>query len=104
MTFRFQVPTSNLALYQFTNFGVKIDVYTVAGEHVSALDKPISIIQNERDDPQADEVVYTLVWNMKNQSGNDVASGIYVAYARMQSSGSNGEILAEDRVKVAVIR
>ena len=41
---------------------------------------------------------------MKNESGKDVASGIYLVVARMYEGSSTTNLLVTDQTKVAVIR
>ncbi|RME19340.1 MAG: hypothetical protein D6800_14410, partial [Candidatus Zixiibacteriota bacterium] len=103
LVFRFQVPTTDSALYEFTSMSLVVDLYTVAGEHVATIKEPVDIQIGARQDPHAFNVTYSMSWDMHNQSGHEVASGVYLAYARLYGPGGK-QTLAEDRVKVAIIR
>jgi hypothetical protein len=47
---------------------------------------------------------YEVGWNMKNQAGKDIASGVYLVVARLFDGTGQKVELAEEQVKVAVIR
>ncbi|MCP4684248.1 MAG: hypothetical protein GY867_02270 [bacterium] len=101
LTFRFQYPTVTVASPLSGTAVLLVDLYTVAGEYVRSLGG----------DPIGEDVtgnsayrVFEIGWDMKNQSGRDVASGVYLAYARLYEGSERTELLAEDKVKVAVIR
>ncbi len=49
-------------------------------------------------------IEYEIPWDMKNGRGNDVASGVYLAYAHLYANNGKGELLAKARQKVVVIR
>jgi len=81
---------------------LQIDIYTVAGERVKTI---------SRDDDQADRSSewrrsgkWSAEWDLKNESGADIAAGVYLVYARLFSKAKRGALLAEDHSKVLVIR
>ncbi len=102
VTFRFQIPTdeSGLPVYGQSYSGsdpyLVIDIYTIAGEHVRTLDAISS------SDPRLGE--YYGDWDLQNAAGKNVASGVYIAYARLYSTQFKGTLLAEKKTKVALIR
>lgn len=98
--FRFQVQRDTLAAPLYTIPLMVVDVFTIAGEYVATISKETEL---RRGDPEYGEV-YTLEWDMKNSSGADVASGAYIALARLYNDFRKTELLAEDKVKVAIIR
>ncbi len=75
-----------------------VDLFNLNGEFIRTLDK-ISSIKSERLTGNI-----TTEWDMKNQSGEEVASGVYLAYARIYDGDIDGELLVEMRTKLAVIR
>lgn len=103
VTFRFQVPTGpdGLPLYgeRFSGSSpsLYVDIYTVAGELVCTL--------SEITDASGELVgVYEAEWDMRNSGGDEVASGVYVAYARLFGDSSHRQLLAEEKTKVLIIR
>ena len=68
----------------------------MAGERIRTLDGAT----------QSDERlgVYTAEWDLKNASGEPVASGVYVAFARLFADSDHKQLLSEDKTKVLVIR
>jgi hypothetical protein len=96
--FQFQVPTDSLSAPVYTNAALSVDIFNVAGEFITTLTRPDEL----RGDPTRGS--YIVTWDAKNQGGKDVASGVYLAYARLYSASKKGELLAEDKAKVAVIR
>ena len=62
---RWDQPGSNRIQFMRLPAGVKVRVYTIAGDLVRELDK-------------ADPTSGNMDWDLKNQNGQDVASGIYV--------------------------
>ena len=96
VTFRMQVETDSTGLPILTGDPyLVVDIYNVAGERV----RTVTGYTNE---PVRGR--YELAWDLTNEQGKDVASGAYIAYARLYESDRKRELLAEDRVKVAVIR
>ncbi len=71
-----------------------IDIYNTNGEHVRS-------IENNDDNTLR---TFTAEWDMKNQSGSDVASGVYLAYVRILEDDIDGKVLIEEKTKIAVIR
>ena len=51
-----------------------IKIYTPAGELVRKIDSDDIVARYVEDN----EVVYQAVWNLKNDAGNSVASGVYI--------------------------
>jgi hypothetical protein len=101
LTFRFQVATdeNGLPIYGEAYSGLPpylvVDIYTVAGERVRTIADPM---------PSSDYNMYEIGWDMKNDNGEEVASGAYIAYARLYVSESDRTLLAEEHTKVAIIR
>ncbi|MBI5265851.1 MAG: hypothetical protein HY851_01335 [candidate division Zixibacteria bacterium] len=101
LTFRFQVAgdTSNLNITATPLLA--IDIYTVAGDLVKSIQASFS--GEDRLGVHAGGL-YETTWNMRNAAAQDVASGVYLVYARLFSTPTKRELLAESRVKVALIR
>jgi len=100
VNFRFQVPTDNEGYPVDTLAGafVTIDIYTVAGEYLAFVEG--SYLGEDR----LGNGVYEAAWDMKNETGRDVASGVYLAYARLYFDIEREELLAESHQKVVIIR
>jgi len=98
--FRFQVPTNGTSYPVLTGTYLVVDIFSVVGEYLATIstDQP-NIFQGNS---AHGEVVFG--WDLKNKEGRHVASGVYIAYARLFSAKKDGQLLAEDKVKVAVIR
>ena len=102
VTFRFQVPTGSDSKpiygleFDASDPYLLVDIYTIAGERVKALDHTT--------DKAVRLGIYYTEWDLTNESGNNVASGVYIAYARLYSKSHKGVLIAEDKAKVAVIR
>jgi hypothetical protein len=80
-----------------------IDIFTVAGERVKTIDS--EPIMHDSTDAQNNRIVwYEDEWNFTNEHGKDIVSGVYLCYARLYSDYKKKSLLAEDKVKVAVIR
>ncbi len=100
ITFRFQVQTDSagVPIYDPSNGYnpyLVIDIYTIAGERVRTVNgTPADVGRG----------TYELEWDMRNESGKDVASGAYIVYGRLYNNDAKEELLAEDHSKVAVIR
>ncbi len=75
-----------------------VDIFNLNGEHIRTIEKTA---ENKSD---ADNVLFAAEWDLKNQSGTDVSSGVYFAYARLFVGDINGTLLAEEKTKLAVIR
>jgi hypothetical protein len=99
ITFRFQVPTDTASFPLYYEPYLVIDLFSVAGERVATLVEDIPYSPSAGRDGD-----YELTWDMTNQGGREVASGVYIAYARLYADNSAKLLLAEDKVKVAVIR
>ena len=102
MTFKLRVPTDSTSfpLYgePFTEDDptLQVDIFTVAGKRVRTL--------NEITWREARFGEFFTEWDLTNESGVDVASGVYFIYARLFSKAKRGDLLAEDHSKVLVIR
>ncbi len=102
VTFKFQIPTDSNSFpvygqpYSGSDPYLVIDIYTIAGEHIRTLDAVST------PDPRYGE--YFSDWDLQNAAGKDVASGVYLAYARLYSAQLKGTLLAEKKTKVALIR
>ncbi|MEA1980932.1 MAG: hypothetical protein U9N54_08160, partial [candidate division Zixibacteria bacterium] len=49
-------------------------------------------------------VLWEASWDLKNENGTDVSSGIYLILAKMYDSESKGSLVVEKMTKVAIIR
>jgi hypothetical protein len=102
VTFKFQVPTDSTSFpiygrpYSEFDPYLVMDIFTVAGELVATVEEI-----SQRDSRKG---LYYAAWPLTNRAGQDVAAGVYLVYARLFSKFKNGELLAEDRAKIAVIR
>lgn len=101
--FRFQIPTvDSLSLPQTYTPLLLIDLYTVGGDFVrqvpgvftDGVDR-LDIYRNG---------LFEAEWDMKNSDGDPVVSGVYLAYARLYNGSSKSALLAEDHVKLLVVR
>lgn len=100
--FKFNVPTDSSSfptigtLYSGSNPYLLVDLFNTAGEYICTLD--------EITESDSREGFYIVEWDLKNSSANDVASGVYIAYARFYSQKNDGLLLVESKTKVVVIR
>jgi hypothetical protein len=96
VSFAFQVDTDTASVAIYSSPTMQVDIYTIAGELVASI----------TDMAFHDELRgrYTIEWDMRSAAGSEVASGAYLAYARLFSDPDRSTLLAEDRVKVAIIR
>lgn len=101
LTFRFQVAGDTSNLNTTTTPLLAIDIYSVSGELVKSIQASFS---GEDRLGVHSGGLYETTWNMRNAAAKDVASGVYLAYARLWSTSNKRELLAESRVKVALIR
>jgi hypothetical protein len=101
LTFRFGATTDTTSFPTYSTVLMQLDIYSVAGELVRSLEGVYS--GQDRIGPVPGQV-YEIGWDMKNQAGKEVASGIYLAVARLFGGQGRTNPLAEERVKVAVIR
>jgi hypothetical protein len=99
LTFRFQVAADSTNGNVVGNPLLLIDLYTVGGDHVSEFSTTF-----ENADRLHSGGLFEAAWDMKNGAGKDVASGVYLAYARLWDSPKKDRLLAESKAKVAVIR
>ena len=101
LTFRFQVANDTANNNASANPLLLIDLYTVAGEFVKSINAGFG---GEDRLGVHSAGIYETGWDMKNSAGKEVASGVYLAYARLWDSPNKGKLLAESKVKVALIR
>jgi hypothetical protein len=101
LTFRFQVAADTTNFNVTDNPLLLIDIYTVAGEIVKTINATFG---GEDRLGVHSEGVYETGWDMKNGAGKGVASGVYLAYARLWDTPSKKKLLAESKSKVALIR
>ena len=101
LTFRFGAETDTTSFPAYSTVLMQLDIYSVAGELVRTLEDVYA--GQDRIGPTPGQV-YEIGWDMKNQAGKEVASGVYLAVARLFGGPDRTNPLAEDRVKVAVIR
>ena len=101
LNFRFRTRTDSIGFPVSNNVMLQLDIYTVAGELVRSLDQ--SYMGEDRFGPRPGGI-YEIGWDMKNQAGKNVASGVYLAVARLFDVSNRRIQLAEDQVKVALIR
>ncbi len=97
LKFRFQIPTDSFSNCIYSEPSFTVDVFNVAGEFVRGF---TSITPHHC----GKQVEFTAEWDMKNEWGKGVASGVYIAVGRVYSSAKKSLLLAEDKVKVAIIR
>jgi hypothetical protein len=98
LTFKFQIPTDSFSNIPYRTPYFSVDIFNVAGEFVNHVASSVSPICHEK------VVEFQTEWDMKNEAGREVASGVYIAVARLYSAPKRGVLLAEDKVKVAIIR
>jgi len=101
LTFRFRTRTDSTSFPVANTALLQLDIYSVAGELVRTLEKPYEGL--DRDGPRPGGI-YEVGWDMRNQAGKEIASGVYLAVARLFDGPARKTQLAEERVKVAVIR
>jgi hypothetical protein len=99
--FRFRVPATSAATFQCTGALMTVDLFTVAGERIKSLEANVDVVPYDGSYQQTDK---NPAWNMTNAAGEAVASGVYIAVARLYCGQFKNELLAENKVKVAVIR
>ncbi|HEX2897563.1 MAG TPA: MXAN_6640 family putative metalloprotease, partial [candidate division Zixibacteria bacterium] len=101
LKFRFQIATDAQAFQSYLNPYTVIDFYTSAGELVRTFENstPPALI-----DPISGTIRYELEWDMRSASGDNVAPGVYVCLVRMFDSSDRGELLAEEKTKVLIVR
>ncbi len=76
-----------------------IDIFNINGERIRSFEKITSI------DLLSSQGQDLVSWDMKNERGNDVASGVYLAYLRLMSQqDSKKTVIKELKTKIAVIR
>jgi hypothetical protein len=97
LKFRFQIPTDSFSNCIYAKPSFTVDIFNVAGEFVSGFTSITPHFCGK-------QVEFTADWDMKNERGKEVASGVYIAVGRVFSSAKKDQLLAEDKVKVAIIR
>jgi hypothetical protein len=101
VTFRFKVASDTANGNLTNNPLLLIDIYTVTGDFVRSINATFG--GEDRLGVHAGGL-YETTWDMKNGSGKAVASGVYLAYARLWQTPSKFRLLAESKVKVALVR
>jgi len=101
LMFRLQAPTDASGFPDLTQVLLRLEVYTVAGEIVRTIDEVQD--SHDRSGPRPGGV-FEIGWDIKNQAGKDVASGVYLVVARLYEGTSTNTMLVTDQTKVAVIR
>lgn len=102
LVFRFRVPTDSTSFQVSTIVTLKVDLFSVSGELVRSI--VMEYDGDTRNGPDPGGAVEA-TWDMKNQSGKDVASGVYLAVGRLTYVDETGASLEHvDQTKVAVIR
>lgn len=102
INFKFQVPTDSegYPIYGESYSGdipyIVVDIYNTAGEYIKTLEG--SDVIDERNG------LYIAEWDMKNNSDKDVASGVYIANAKLLSRQFTGDVITEAQTKVLVVR
>lgn len=82
----------------FTSSGTPyllVDIYNSAGEYIRTLEYEGAFVSGSD---------FIFNWDLKNQSGKDVASGVYITYARLYNGRNSGEIFTESKDKVVIVR
>jgi hypothetical protein len=97
LKFRFQIPTDSFSNCIYSEPSFTVDIFSVAGEFVRGF---TSVTPHHC----GRQVEFRAEWDMKNERGKEVASGVYIAVGRVYSSAKKHLLLAEDKVKVAIIR
>jgi hypothetical protein len=102
LNFRFQVTTDSSSFASMDNPILQLDIFTIAGELV----RTVEVEFHEGDDRYGPRPGggYEVGWDMKNQAGKEVASGAYLAVARLFDGSRKKTQMVEQQVKVAVIR
>ncbi len=107
VTFRFMVETDSLGfpIYGSPFSGeppyLEIDLYTIAGERIKTL---TAGTVSEFSQFIVRDGLYEIEWDLLNDSNNEVASGVYIAFARLFSNSSKDNLLVKAHTKVAIIR
>jgi hypothetical protein len=101
LMFRLQAATDSVGFPESTQTTLVLKVYTVAGELVQTIQETQE--SHNRGGPRQGGV-FEIAWDMKNQSGVDVASGAYLAVVRMYQGAKANQLLVIGQTKVAVIR
>jgi Family of unknown function (DUF6055) len=100
IVFRLQVPTDDIAHYVVTRPLLHLDIYNVAGEYVDEAESVIEIPISEENR----RFIFDVSWVVGNSAGKEIASGAYIAIARLYANSDKKELLVERTTKVAIIR
>jgi len=100
---QYQVPTDQLSNYLYTDLQLILNIYNLSGEHVAFIDTIVQVDPFNGYNSGDKVVLYEADWDMKNSSGIDVASGVYLISAALYSE-VGGELLVEKITKAAIIR
>ncbi len=102
LRFRFTIPTDSQSVPAYLAPYCVVDIFTAAGEYIKTCDTIANPYLNP--DPYIRTVRFEIDWDMKTQAGGDIASGVYVCVGRLYSAADRGELLAENKAKILVIR
>ncbi len=99
----YRVPTDAVSNFVYANPRLTMDVYNVAGDYIRFVDTSVMVAPNNIYNENK-TVLWEAQWDLKNGSGADVASGVYILLVRLYDDANDGEIVLEKITKVAVIR
>jgi hypothetical protein len=99
--FRFQVPTNSISDYLYGSLLLHLDIYNVAGEYIDETETLVNTPQPREDN---DPLVFDVPWTVGNSAGKEIASGAYIAIARLYANSDKKQLLVERTTKVAIIR
>ncbi len=103
ITFRFELATDSIGDFINDEPFYLVDIFTVAGERVRSFNADDELVRPDRATSN-DYYQIEIPWNMKNDAGLDVNSGVYIVYIRLFTDRIGKELIAEERTKVAIIR
>ena len=102
LRFRFTIPTDSISIANFSSPLCVVDIYTLAGELIKTCDTIADPYLNPN--PYIRTVLFEIDWNMKTETGSKVSSGVYFCVGRLFSDIDRGELLAEEKAKVLIVR
>ncbi|MCM2272792.1 MAG: hypothetical protein NDJ18_09605 [candidate division Zixibacteria bacterium] len=99
--FSFRFPAYPSDFSDCTGKTMAVDIFSLAGERVSSMSSVAffeSFLNSEI------RTTGGPIWRLQNDKASDIASGVYIAHVRLYCGEKGSELLAENKVKVAVIR
>jgi hypothetical protein len=102
LRFRFQIETDAQSVPTYWSPYLVVDIYTEAGEFIQTADTVANPFENP--DPYVRTVEFEVGWDMRNQAGAEVASGVYIALLRMFAEETGSELIGEAKAKVLIVR